>query len=120
MKQLFSRRRILGTTPSLPDFSGLNLTRFYATFKSNIALNDLCAIVTKGSFLGTETLTWDVNGDIDFSAIVSDDDTVDWFYRRLYCQITEHQIDGSDIIPPADQWCKAWDGTTQTNTEKNS
>lgn len=119
MRQLFSRRKALLGGASLPDFTGYNLTRFYATFKSNIALLNNMGQLTRELTASETNIPFDVSGNPDYSSIIAIDDTVDWFYNYIYCQITGHSIDGNRTLSAADQWCKGWDGATQTNTEKN-
>lgn len=110
---------IYDKTVSLPDFTGYNLTRFYATFKSNIATFNNMAEMTRGSGIGTAVNIPFSGVDPSYSGIVAVDDTVDWYASKILCQITGHAINGDVSLNDADQWCRGWIGATQTKTEKN-
>lgn len=115
------RRVLLGGGFVLPDFSGFNLTRLYATFKTNIAVYNNMAELTRASSVGIPVnIPFDGFGKPNYNAVTSVDDTVDWYYNKIFCQITGHSVNGDGSLSASDQWCKGWIGTVQNNANSNN
>lgn len=104
------RRRILSATGEVtPDYSGYNITRMYATFKSNIATTDNFATLKRPSSASNPQILFDGDGVPDFSSLMGND----WYYEKIMCQITGHYVDAYVAGSGASsQYAMAYDATT--------
>lgn len=98
----------------IPNFSGLNITRMYFPIKTDLATANNFASLKRFSSTDNPTVTFGTDNAPDFSSVGA----FNWFYDKIMCQITAHEISAYNTgAAEADQFCKAYDASTGVVTK---